>query len=90
MRHVLAVLGAILASLVCVLTGAYVLWQFHSTAGLGAGVALVLLAVGIALPVQLKSGVEAIKENSVLIVPVVVGAMKGGDRTSDPPADGAR
>ena len=90
MRHVLAVIGAILASLVCVLTGAYVLWQFHSTAGLCVGVALVLLAVGIALPIQLKSGVEAIKENSVLIVPVIVGAMKGGDRTSDPPADGAR
>ncbi|MCU1381986.1 MAG: hypothetical protein JWL71_683 [Acidobacteria bacterium] len=87
MKHALAVIGGILAALVCALTGAYVLWQFHSTAGLGVGVGLILLGVGIALPIPLKSGVIAIKENSVLIIPVIRGAIKGGDRPDDPPAD---
>lgn len=89
MRHALAVLGAIVAALVCAVTGAYVLWQFHSTTGLVVGVGLILLGVGIALPIPLHSGIVAIKENSVLIVPVIVDALKGGDRRTDPPKDGA-
>lgn len=87
MKHALAVIGAILAALVCALTGAYVLWQFHEITGLCVGVGLILLGVGIALPVPLRSGVMAIKENSVVIVPLILGAMKGGDRKTDPPAD---
>lgn len=87
MKHALAVASAILAALVCAATGAYVLWQFHTTTGLIIGVLLILLAVGIALPIPLHSGMVAIKENSVLIVPVVLDALKGGDRHTDPPKD---
>jgi len=87
MKHALAVLSAIVAALVCALTGAYTLWQFHSTAGLCVGVGLILLSVAIALPIPLRSGVMAIKTNAVVIVPMIVDAMQGGDRKTDPPAD---
>jgi hypothetical protein len=55
--------------------------------GLLGGGFLVLLAVAIALPVPLHAGVAALKENMVVIVPVVVDAMKGGNRKTDPPAE---
>jgi hypothetical protein len=87
MTRVLTILGAVVAALVCAATGGYVLWQFHTTAGLVGGGFLVLLAVAIALPVPFHAGVAALRENAVLIVPVVVDAMKGGARKTDPPAD---
>jgi hypothetical protein len=87
MTRLAAILAAVLAALVCALTGAYILWQFHTSAGLLGGVVLVLLAVAIALPVPFHAGVAALKENAVIIVPVIVGAIRGGDRKTDPPKD---
>jgi hypothetical protein len=87
MKRLLTILAAIVAALVCAGTGAYILRQFHTTAGLLGGGFLVLLAVAIALPVPFHAGVSALKDNMVLIVPVVVDAMKGGARKTDPPAD---
>ena len=84
MTRFLSALAAVVASLVCALTGAYVLWQFHSTGGLIAGVGLELLALAIALPTQLKHGTTELKDNATVIVPVVVDAMKGGERHTDP------
>lgn len=88
MTRALAVLFAIVAALLCALTGAYVLWQFHTNWGLLAGVALELLALAIALPTQLKHGTTELKDNAMVIVPVVVDAMKGGERRTDPSKDG--
>ncbi len=87
MKHALTFLGAIIAALICAATGGYILWQFHTTAGLVGGAGLVLLGVGIALPVQLQEGVVVLKSNATLIIPVVVGAIKGGERKTDPPPD---
>jgi Kef-type K+ transport system membrane component KefB len=84
MTRFLAVLSAVVASLVCALTGAFVLWSFKTTAGLVAGVALELLALAIALPTQLKRGTVELKDNATVIVPVVVDAMHGGERHTDP------
>jgi hypothetical protein len=87
MTRALTILAAIVAALVCALTGAYVLWQFHTNWGLLAGVALVILALAIALPTQLRQGTAELKDNATVIVPVVVDAMKGGERHTDPPAE---
>lgn len=87
MKQFLAILAAVLAALVCGATGAYVLWQYHTTTGLGVGVGLILLSIAIALPVPFHLGVTAFRENAVLIVPVIVGALKGGTRSTDPPKD---
>lgn len=88
MTRLFAILGAVLAALVCAATGAYVLWQFHTTAGLVGGLLGVLLGVAIALPVPFHAGVAALKEDAVLIVPVIVDAVKGGERHTDPRKDG--
>lgn len=87
MKRLLAILGAIVSALVCAGMGVYILREFHTTAGLLGGAFLVLLAVAIALPVPLHAGVAALKDNMVVIVPVVVDAMKGGNRKTDPPAE---
>ena len=81
------ILGAVLASLVCALTGAYVLWQFHTNWGLIGGVGLELLALAIALPTPFTAGMATLRGGLVVIVPVVLDALKGGARKSDPPAD---
>lgn len=81
------IIAAVLAALICAVLGGYILWQFHTTGGLIGGVLLILLSVAIALPTPFHQGVVALKENLVLIVPVVSGALKGGDRKTDPPAD---
>lgn len=87
MRRAFTILGAVLAALVCALTGAYVLWQFHTNWGLIGGILLELLAVAIALPVPLHAGAVSLKENVVLVLPVLVDALKGGSRRTDPPPD---
>lgn len=87
MKHPLAVLAAIVAAFACALVGAYVLREYHTTAGLFTGVALELLAVGIALPTPFKKGVDVLRGALVVIVPVVADAMKGGQRKTDPPDD---
>jgi O-antigen ligase len=87
MKRALTFVASILAALIIAGTGGYVLWQFHSTPGLIGGVGLVLLGVGIALPIQLREGAATLKANVVLVVPVIVDALKGGGRRTDPPAD---
>jgi hypothetical protein len=77
MKHIFAILGAVLSALACALLGAYVLRHFETATGLAVGVGLELLAVAIALPTPFHAGVVALKENLVLIVP----------RRTDPPAD---
>lgn len=86
MKRALVIASAVLAALVLAATGAYVLWQFHSTAGLIVGVSLVLLAVATALPIPLHGGAVSLKDNAVVIMPVVLDAVRGGDRHTDPPA----
>jgi dolichol kinase len=86
MKRTLAVLGAIVSALACALLGAYVLRHYQTATGLIVGVCLELLAVAIALPTPFHAGVVALKDNLVLIVPVIVGAIAGGQRKTDPPA----
>jgi hypothetical protein len=88
MKHALAFVAAVIAALVCAITGAYILRHFPTTFGLVGGAGLILLGVGIALPIQLGQGAAALKTNVVLVVPVIVDALKGGSRKTDPPADG--
>lgn len=88
MKHAMTFVGAVIAALVFAATGGYILWQFHSTFGLVGGGGFIALGVAIALPIQLKEGATALKENVVLVVPVVVDALKGGGRRTDPKDDG--
>ena len=81
--HVAAIL---LTTLALALTGAYVLWQFHTTTGLVTGVALVVLAIAVALPAQLTKGAKELQRVStnlhdatVVVLPVVEQAVRGGD-----------
>jgi hypothetical protein len=87
MKRVLAILGAVLSALACALLGAYVLRHFQTPSGLAVGVGLELLAVAIALPTPFHAGVVALKDNLVLLVPVIVDALPGGSRKTDPPAN---
>lgn len=87
MKRLVVILGAILSALACAILGAYVLRHFQTPTGLVTGVGLELLAVAIALPTPFHAGVVALKDNLVLIVPVIVGALPGGSRKTDPPAD---
>lgn len=81
-------LAAFFAALIAAGLGAYILWQFHTNTGLICGGLCVLLGVGIALPVQLNSGAVALKGVLVLLIPVVKGAIPGGQRADDPPKEG--
>jgi sulfite exporter TauE/SafE len=92
MNRILYVLGIIIATLALGLTGAYVLWQFHTTVGLGTGVVLIVLAIAVALPAQLKKGAQDLKgvsvdlhDATVVVLPAVEDALRGGDRHTDPP-----
>lgn len=87
MKHALTFIGAILTMLILSATGGYVLWQFHSTAGLIGGVALILFGLAIAAPMQFGAGASVLRKNVVLVVPVIVDSLKGGKRKSDPPHD---
>jgi hypothetical protein len=86
MKRVWTILCAVIASLATGLLGAYVLRHFETTAGLVVGVTLVVLAIGTALPIPLHNGAAWFKENVVLVVPVIVDALKGESRKTDPPA----
>lgn len=86
MKRVLAIVGAVISALACALLGAYVLRHFQTPSGLAVGVGLELLAVAIALPTPFHAGVVALKDNLVLLVPVIVDALPGGNRKTDPPA----
>ena len=87
MKRVLSILGLVVSALACALLGAYVLRHFQTPTGLFTGVGLEILAVAIALPTPFHAGVVALKDNLVLIVPVIVGAIQGGRRSTDPPAE---
>lgn len=63
MNTLIRFLGAILAALLFAGAGGYVLWQFHTTAGLIAGLSCLVLAVAIALPVPFHAGIATVKEN---------------------------
>ena len=85
------VLGIIFTTLALALTGAYVLWQFHTTAGLITGVALVMFAIAVALPAQLTKGAHELKrvsadlhDASVVVLPALGESVRGGDRHIDP------
>ena len=79
----------LIVCLILAATGAYVLWQFHTALGLGSGLVCIGLTLCIAFPTEIKPGVQTFRENVVLVVPVIVDALKGGDRKTDPPKDGA-
>lgn len=88
MTKIWKVLAAVVTAVVVAMTGALVLWRYNTTPGLVVGVLLVLLGVAIALPIQLRTGILSLKENAVTVIPVVVGAIRGGKRATDPPQDG--
>jgi hypothetical protein len=77
----------ILAALILAVLGCYVLWVFKSTWGLSIGVALVLLAVAIALPTELRSGVDELKHGAVVLLPVVLDAKTGARAGSECPPE---
>lgn len=81
------VIGGIVAALFCALLGAYVLRHFQTAFGLGVGVTLELLAVAIALPTPFQAGATSLRKGLVLLIPVIVDALPGGARKTDPPAD---
>ena len=74
--------------LILAAVGAYVLWQFHTVYGLGAGLVCIGLMLSIAFPTEIKPGVQTFRANAVLIIPTIVDAVKGGERRTDPPKDG--
>lgn len=91
MSRLLYVLGIIIATLMLALTGAYVLWAFHTTVGLVMGVVLVVLAIAVALPAQLRKGAQDLKgvsvdlhDATVVVMPAVEDALHGGARHTDP------
>lgn len=84
-HRVAVFLSIAFAAVVLGLTGAYVLWQFHTLPGLCVGVGLIFLSLLIAVPLQLRQGFTEAKDNAVIIVPIVHDALAGGDRSTDPP-----
>jgi hypothetical protein len=86
-KRALAILGAVFLAVALAGTGAYVLRQYQTFAGLMTGAGLILLALAVAFPTPFHEGVVVLKTNLVLIVPVIADALKGGSRKSDPPAD---
>ena len=79
----------LIVCLILAATGAYVLWQFHTVYGLASGLVCLGLMLCIAFPTEIKPGVQTFRANVVLVVPTIMDAMKGGDRRTDPPKDGA-
>lgn len=75
-KHVIPFVAAILAALAFAAVGAFVLFTHHTALGLIVGVILIVLAVGIALPVQLSAGAAHVKEVIVLIVPTIMDVWK--------------
>ena len=90
-----AIAGALVAALVLAALGAYVLYTFHTTAGLAVGVVCILLALMIVVPVQIKAGAKNMKDAGkdvhdaiVVVVPTVVDAVMDGERHTDPQSTG--
>ncbi len=90
-----AILLALFAAAVLTGTGVYVLRTWHDTAGLAVGVVCIALALGIIVPVQIKTGAKNLKDAGsdvhdaiVVIVPTVVDALKDGELHTDPQSKG--
>jgi hypothetical protein len=73
----------IIATLVLIALGCYVLWISRTTAGLWIGVLLVLLGLAIALPAELRSGVDELRHGAVVLLPVVLDVRAGCERRTD-------
>lgn len=86
-KRITKFLGAVVTSLTLAVLGAFILRKFDTTWGLGAGLLCEFLALAIAFPTQFHDGALALKENLVIIVPIIVGAIAGGSRKTDPPED---
>ena len=87
MTRIYYILGILLTTLALGLTGAYVLWQFHTTTGLVIGVVLVVLAIAVALPAQLRKGAQELKRASsdlhdatAVVLPALEDDLRTGDR----------
>lgn len=74
------------ASLCLATFGVYVLRTHGGTLGLIVGGLAVVGALGIAFPTQMEGVGPRVKGLLVLLIPVVKGAVPGGDRVDDPPA----
>ena len=86
----MTLLRNILAALLLAVFGGYVLRSYPGMSGLIVGGLSILGALGIAFPTQMQSGALSLKSILVLLVPVVKGAMPGGNRADDPPAPDAK
>lgn len=84
-----AFLRNLAATLCLAALGGYLLRVVPGLLGSVGGAVLILLALCIAFPTQMHDGGARLKDVLVLILPTVFDAVKGGDRKSDPPKDGA-
>ena len=84
----MTIIRNILAALCLAGFGVYVLHAYPTGyAGLGVGGIAILGALGIAFPTQMDDGFGHVKGWLVLLIPVVKGALPGGSRKDDPPAE---
>ncbi len=90
-----SIFAATITALILVVTGAYVLYSFHTNWGLIGGLLCILLALACMVPVQLKTGAKNLKDAGkdvhdalVVIVPTQVFDSKlNGDRMTDPQSE---
>jgi hypothetical protein len=82
----MTVLRNILAALCLAAFGVYVLRSYPGTPGLIGGALSVLGALCIAFPTQMGDASKGLKNLLVIFIPIVKGALPGGQRADDPPA----
>jgi hypothetical protein len=78
----------ILAAFFLAAFGVFALRTYAGPLGLSVGGLSVLGALCIAFPTQMNDVGPRVKNLLVLLIPVVKGALPGGDRKTDPKADG--
>ena len=76
----------VLAALCLAAFGGYLLHAYHSGYAPAVGGLCVLGALCIAFPTQMDGAGAKVKGLLVLFIPIVKGAMPGGQRRDDPPA----
>lgn len=86
-KHVITFLGKVFAALGFAAAGVAILWFFHTSLGLVVGATSIAISLGIAFPTQFRQGAAVVREQLVLFIPIVLGAIPGGQRKDDPPAD---
>jgi hypothetical protein len=64
-------LRRVIASFILAALGCYVLWLSRTTWGLMIGVPLVVLALAISLPAELRSGVIVMMDGAEIMLPLV-------------------